>query len=70
LFGHSASGRSVSSAAAHPAGQLLQRALIVQASIRMGITVTLDQITAEEFDAVLVIEEAENQFDKEDLARR
>jgi hypothetical protein len=30
----------------------------------------LDQITAEEFDAVLVIEEAENQFDKEDLARR
>ena len=47
------------------AGQLLRRALDLRAAIKMGIALGLDEIPADEFFAMLAIEEAQDQYEKE-----
>ena len=47
------------------AGQLLRRALDLRAAIKMGIMLGLDEIAADEFFAMLAIEEAQDQYEKE-----
>ena len=47
------------------AGQLLRRALDLRAAIKVGIQIGLDEIAADEFYAMLVIEEAQDQYEKE-----
>ena len=50
------------------AGQILRRALDLRAAIKMGIHLALDEIAADEFFAMLAIEEEQNQWDKETLS--
>ena len=47
------------------AGQLLRRALDLRAALRLGVSLSLDAIAADEFVAMLAIEEAQDQFEKE-----
>ena len=47
------------------AGQLLRRALDLRAAMKMGILLGLDEIAADEFYAMLAIEEAQEQYEKE-----
>jgi len=47
------------------AGQLLSRALDLRAALKMGITVRLEDVAADEFQALLIIEEAQEQCEKE-----
>ena len=47
------------------AGQLLRRALDLRAAIKMGIMLGLDEIAADEFYAMLAIEEVQDQWEKE-----
>ena len=46
-------------------GQLLRRALDLRAAIKMGIVLGLDEIAADEFFAMLAIEETQDQYEKE-----
>ena len=46
-------------------GQLLRRALDLRAAIKMGIVLGLDEIAADEFYAMLAIEDAQEQYEKE-----
>jgi hypothetical protein len=50
-------------------GQLLQRALNKMAAIRIGLTLTLDDITMDEMRAMLLIEEERDIFEKESQGR-
>lgn len=47
------------------AGQLLRRALDLRAAMKVGIHLSLDEVTADEFFAMLAIEEAQDQYEKE-----
>jgi len=47
------------------AGQLLRRALDLRAILKIGIPVTLDDITADELYAMLIIEEEQNKYEEE-----
>ena len=47
------------------AGQLLRRALDLRAAIMLGVTVGMDEIAADEFYAMLAIEDAQEQYEKE-----
>jgi hypothetical protein len=47
------------------AGQLLRRALDLRAAIKIGVALGLDEIAAEEFFAMLAIEEVQDQYEKE-----
>ena len=47
------------------AGQLLRRALDLRAALRIGVSLSLDDIAADEFFAMLAIEEAQAQYEKE-----
>ena len=47
------------------AGQLLRRALDLRAALKLGVSLSLDEIAADEFFAMLAIEEAQDQFEKE-----
>ena len=49
------------------AGQLLRRAIDLRAAIKIGIVLSLDEIAADEFYAMLAIEEAQDQYEKERL---
>ena len=51
------------------AGQLLRRALDLRAAIKMGIVLGLDEIAADEFYAMLAIEEAQDQYEKERVGK-
>ena len=51
------------------AGQLLRRALDLRAAIKMGIHLGLDEIAADEFYALLAIEEAQDQYEKERVGK-
>lgn len=44
---------------------LIRRAMDRRAALNMGITITLDQIPADEFYAMLLLEEAREQLDRE-----
>ena len=47
------------------AGQLLRRALDLRAAIRLGVSLCLDDIHADEFYAMLAIEAAQDEYEKE-----
>lgn len=51
------------------AGHLLRRALDLRAAIRMGIVLGLDEVAADEFYAMLAIEEAQDQHEKERVGK-
>jgi hypothetical protein len=50
---------------ASPDGRLLQAAMDIRAAIRMGITVRMDDLAADEFYALVVLEEEIRAFDAE-----
>ena len=51
------------------AGQLLRRALDLRAAIKMGIALGMDEVAADEFYAMLAIEEAQDQYEKERVGK-
>ena len=51
------------------AGQLLRRALDLRAALRLGVSLSLDEIAADEFCAMLAIEEAQNHYEKEHIGK-
>ena len=51
------------------ARQLLRRALDLRAAIKMGIALGLDEIAADEFYAMLAIEEAQDQYQKDRVGK-
>ena len=46
-------------------GQLLRRALDLRAALKLGIKLSLDEIAADEFQAMLIIEEEQARFEEE-----
>ena len=50
-------------------GQLLRRALDLRAALKLGVKLSLDEIAADEFRAMLIIEEEQAGFDEERLNR-
>ena len=50
-------------------GQLLRRALDLRAALKLGIKLSLDEIAADEFQAMLIIEEEQARFDEERAKR-
>lgn len=48
-------------------GQLVRRALELRAAIKLGIRVGLDEIRADEFAAMLAIEEEQARWEQEKL---
>jgi len=46
-------------------GQLLRRALDLRAALKLGVRLSLDEIAADEFHAMLIIEEEQARFDDE-----
>ncbi len=51
------------------AGRLLRRALDLRAASRMGIQVTLDDIAADEFQAMAILDEEREKWEKERQGR-
>jgi len=51
-------------------GQLLRRALDLRAALKLGVKLSLDEIAADEFHAMLIVEEEQARFDEERLASR
>jgi len=49
------------------AGLLLRRALDLRAALRLGIRIGLDDIRADEFQALVVLEEEQEKLDRERL---
>ena len=47
------------------AGQLLRRALDLRAALRIGVSLSLDEIAADEFFAMLIIEEEQDRLERE-----
>ena len=47
------------------AGQLLRRALDLRAALQLGVALTLDDIAADEFYAILAIEEEQHRGERE-----
>ena len=50
-------------------GQLLRRALVLRAALKLGVKLSLDEIAADEFHAMLIIDEEQARFDEERLNR-
>jgi len=50
-------------------GQLLRRALDLRAALKLGVTLSLDEIAADEFHAMMIIEEEQARFDEERAKR-
>lgn len=46
-------------------GFLLRRALDLRAALKLGVHITLDEIRADEFYAMLIVEEERDKFDNE-----
>jgi len=46
-------------------GQLLRRALDLRAALKLGLKLSLDEIAADEFHAMLIVEEEEQRADRE-----
>ena len=51
------------------AGQLLRRALDLRAALRLGVSLSLEDINADEFFAMLAVEEAHDQYEKERVGK-
>ena len=47
------------------AGQLLRRALDLRAALKIGVSLSLDEIAADEFYAMLIIEEEQDRLERE-----
>ena len=47
------------------AGQLLRRALDLRTALRLGVSLSLGDIAADEFFAMLAVEEAQDQYERE-----
>ena len=52
------------------AGLLLRRALDLRAALKLGIRISLDEIRADEFAAMITVEEESDRLDKERIAAR
>jgi hypothetical protein len=50
-------------------GQLLRRALDLRAALKLGVKLSLDEIAADEFGAMLIIEEEQARLDEERAKR-
>lgn len=46
-------------------GQLLRRALDLRAALKLGVKLSLDEITADEFQAMLIVEEEQANWEEE-----
>jgi len=46
-------------------GQLLRRALDLRAALKLGVKLSLDEIAADEFQAMLIIEEEQARWEEE-----
>ena len=46
-------------------GQLLRRALDLRAALKLGVKLSLDEIAADEFQAMLIIEEEQTKWEDE-----
>jgi len=46
-------------------GQLLRRALDLRAALKLGVRIGLDEIRADEFYALLILEDEQEQLDRE-----
>ena len=46
-------------------GQLLRRALDLRAALKLGVRLSLDEIAADEFQAMLIIEEEQARWEEE-----
>jgi len=46
---------------------LLRRALDLRAALRLGVRVSLDEIRADEFQALMVLEEERDALDREQM---
>ena len=51
------------------AGQLLRRALDLRAALRLGVSLFLDDIAADEFFAMVAIEDAQEQYENESVGK-
>jgi len=49
------------------AGQLLRRALDLRTALRLGVSLSLDDIAANEFFAMLIIEEEQDRLEREQV---
>jgi len=47
------------------AGQLLRRALDLRTALKLGVSLSLDEIAADEFQALLIIEEEQARWEEE-----
>jgi hypothetical protein len=50
-------------------GLLLRRTVELQSAIKVGIRIHLDEIRADEFAALLILEEERDRLDRKNLAR-
>ena len=50
-------------------GQLLRRALDLQGAIRLGLHLCLDDVAADEFHALLILQEERDRHERESHAR-
>lgn len=50
-------------------GRLLSRAIDLRAALKMGITLRLEDIPAEEFEALRIIEDEQQQWEAEERER-
>jgi len=48
-------------------GQLLRRTFDLRAALKLGVKLSLDEIAADEFHAMLIVEEEHARFDEERL---
>jgi hypothetical protein len=51
-------------------GQLLRRAFDLRAALKLGVRLSLDEIAADEFHAMLIVEEEQARFDEERMNHR
>ena len=47
------------------AGQLLRRALDLRTALKLGVSLSLDEIAADEFHAMLIVEEEQARWEEE-----
>jgi len=50
-------------------GQLLCRALDLRTALKLGVKLSLDEIAADEFHAMLIVEEEQARWEEERLKR-
>jgi hypothetical protein len=51
-------------------GLLLRRALDLRAALKLGVRINLDEISADEFRAMVILEEEQEKLDRERLDAR